>query len=120
MEDFTKLEVYHLARAYSKAVFMATRQFPDYLKPKLAAQLDGAAESIGANIAEGCGRKKWDHGNAELIRYMHYSFASANEAQHRVLGANDKELIADEVMKRPRRAGSNDQGEVDEIHSVLG
>jgi four helix bundle protein len=97
MEDFRKLEVYQLAREYSKAVFMATRKFPAYLKPKLAAQLDDAAESIGSNIAEGCGKKNWKHSNVEFVRYLHHAFSSASEAQHRVCGAYDKELISEDV-----------------------
>ena len=96
MEDFHRLEVYGLARAFSKDVHFATRRFPAHLR-KLAAQLDDATESIGSNIAEGCGRKNWKHSNAELIRYLHYSFSSACEAQHRLAGAHDKELLTTET-----------------------
>jgi len=94
MEDFNKLEVYHLARAYSKAVYEATASFPQHLLG-LAGQVTEAAESIGSNIAEGCGRKKWNHSNRELIRFLHIAYSSAGEAQHRVGGANDKQLIDD-------------------------
>ena len=112
MEDFRKLEVYHLARAYSKAVWLATRQFPAYQKPRLAAQLDDSSESIGANIAEGCGRKNWTHSNVEFIRFLHFAYGSASETQHRVCGAFDKELI-------PQAVYSDLETQVDTLNAKL-
>ena len=35
----------------------------------------------------------------ELIRYLHFALASTAEAQHRVTGANGKQLIPDLVYK---------------------
>jgi four helix bundle protein len=86
------MRVYQCARIFARNVHRATRTFPDYLRT-LAAQLDDAVESIGSNIAEGCGRKNRNHGNAELIRYLHFSFSSACEAEHRIAGAHDRGLI---------------------------
>jgi four helix bundle protein len=37
--------------------------------------------------------KDKDHGNAELIRYLHISFGSACEVEHRLAGAFDKKLF---------------------------
>jgi four helix bundle protein len=95
VEDFTRILVYQKARIFSREIFVVTRRFP-YAFRKLATQLDDAAESIGSNIAEGCGRKNRDHGNAALIRYLHMSFGSACETQHRIGGAHDRELMTDE------------------------
>jgi four helix bundle protein len=92
VEDFRRLGVYREACTLAREMFAVTRRFPSYLR-RLAAQLDDAAESIGSNIAEGCGRKNRNHGNAELIRYLHISFGSACEVQHRLGGARDKGLI---------------------------
>ncbi|HEU4995632.1 MAG TPA: four helix bundle protein [Gemmatimonadaceae bacterium] len=99
MAEFRDLEVYQLARSFSRDVYFATLQFPAHLK-RLAAQLVDAAESIGSNIAEGRGRKDCDLGNAELIRYLHFSFASACEAEHRLDGAYDKELLSLDQHRR--------------------
>jgi four helix bundle protein len=93
MEDFHRLAVYQKARAFSLAINEVVKRFPIHLQRKLGAQLEDAAESIGANIAEGCGRKNKNHGNAELIRYYHYSFGSACEAEHRLQGARDRGII---------------------------
>jgi four helix bundle protein len=92
--DFRRLRVYRESVFFAREVYQATRRFPFYRR-KLASQLDDACESIGSNIAEGCGRKNRNHGNAELIRYLHMSFGSANEAQHRLAGAHDRELMFD-------------------------
>ena len=95
MEDFTRLRVYQHSRALARAVYRVTRRFP-WRHSKLAAQLEDSSDSIGANIAEGCGRKDADHGNTELVRYCHYSNGSTCESQHRIGVALDRELITQE------------------------
>jgi four helix bundle protein len=95
VSDYRKLEVYHEARALAREIFRMTSQLPPYLRWRLGAQLDDAAELIGANLAEGCGRKNFGHGNTELIRYGHISFGSACEVEHRLQGLNDRELLSD-------------------------
>jgi four helix bundle protein len=92
VEDFRRLRVYRESRVLAREVFQLTQYFPSY-QLKLAAQLDDAADSIGSNIAEGCGRKNRKHGNGELIRYLHMSFGSACEVQHRIAGARDRRLL---------------------------
>ena len=94
MEDFHHLRVYQDCRAFTRDVWRATRALP-WTANKLIIQLDDACESIGANIAEGVGRKDRHLGNAELIRYGHFSYGSANEADHRLGGLHDRELISD-------------------------
>ena len=100
MEDFRRLQVYQKARAFSLEIAALVKRFPIHQQRTLGAQLDDAAESIGANIAEGCGRKNKNHGNAELIRYFHFSFGSACEVEHRLLGARDRRLIDASTHKR--------------------
>lgn len=86
MEDPNRLRVYQCAEVYARNVHRAVRGFPRHLLATLVAQLEDAAESIGSNIAEGCGRKNSNHGNAELIRYLHFAVSSANESRHRARG----------------------------------
>ena len=52
---------------------------------RLTSQLRGAASSIPANIAEGCGR----NGDAELARYLGIALGSANELDYHLLLARD-------------------------------
>jgi len=94
VEPFKHLRVYQCARLFSKNVYETTKRFPDRHR-KLAAQLDDAAESIASNISEGCGRKDVDLGNAELIRFLHFSSASAAECQSRLAGGLDRELVSE-------------------------
>jgi len=51
----------------------------------LTAQIRRAASSIGANLAEGCGR--W--GDVELARYVQIAMGSASEVQNHLRLAKD-------------------------------
>ena len=51
----------------------------------LTTQLRRAAASVGANIAEGCGRNT----QADLARFLQISLGSANESEYFLLLAND-------------------------------
>ena len=93
VENYRRLTVYQKSVAFQTELHAVILDFPFHYRRTLVAQLDGAAESIGANIAEGCGRKDKDHGNTELIRYLHLAFGSACEVEHRLQGAHNKKLI---------------------------
>ena len=94
MENPHRIRVYQCACVYARNVHRAALGFPAHFLSTLVAQLEDAAESIGSNIVEGCGRKNTNHSNAELIRYLHFSVASANEAQHRARGGYHRGFIA--------------------------
>jgi four helix bundle protein len=93
MEDCRHLRVYQCAQLFARNAHRLTSGFPSHLRRTLGAQLNNAAESIGSNIVEGCGRKNRHHGNTELIRYLHISHGSACEAQHRLAGARDRDFV---------------------------
>ena len=93
MIEYRKLDVYWDARRLGRDLFKVTSRLPLYLRWRLGGQLDDAVESIGANLAEGCGRKNVRHGNIELIRYGHMAYGSACETEHRIGGLHDRELI---------------------------
>ena len=93
MTDYRKLDVYWDARRLGRDVFRSTSRLEPYLRWRLGGQLDSAVESIGANLAEGSGRKNIQHGNIELIRYGHMAFGSACEVEHRLGGLADRELL---------------------------
>ena len=92
MEDFRKLRIYREARALLRELVVHTRRFPPRYQ-RLASQLEDAADSIGSNIAEGCGRKNSTQSNVELIRYIHISFGEACEVEHRLGTARDRHLL---------------------------
>jgi four helix bundle protein len=66
VKDFKELKVWHKAHDLSLALYEATRAFPREEIYGLTSQLRRAAVSIGANIAEGCGRRS----DGELIRFF--------------------------------------------------
>ena len=89
MESFRNLKVWQRAHELTLAVYRLAAALPDYERFGLAAQLRDAASSIGANIAEGCGRRNSRAGNGELIRFSHMAMGSATELEYRLLLARD-------------------------------
>ena len=55
--SFTQLEVWQKARKLTVATYALTEKFPRHQIFSLTAQMQRAALSIGANIAEGYGRR---------------------------------------------------------------
>jgi four helix bundle protein len=94
MQEYRHLRVYQASLALVEIVADATRRFPPVAE-KLRKQLDDAADGIGSNIAEGCGRKNKRHSNVELIRYLHMSFAETNEVQHRIQTAHMRRYVTE-------------------------
>jgi hypothetical protein len=57
VEDFKDLVVWRKAHQLTLAVYRQTRTFPKEERYGLTSQVRRASASIGANIAEGCGRR---------------------------------------------------------------
>jgi four helix bundle protein len=77
MGEYKRLRVWQKAHRVACAVYAVTRSFPRG-EHFLRDQLRRAAISIGANIAEGCGR----NGDAELRRFLNIALGSANELRY--------------------------------------
>ena len=89
MQDFRDLKVWHKARALSRKVYEATRTYPRDELFGLTSQMRRAVISIGANIAEGCGRD----GDAELKRFLQIAMGSASEMEHHIILSHDLEFL---------------------------
>ena len=85
MRNHEELEVWQKAHALTLKLYRVTEAFPRSEMFGLTSQIRRAAGSIGANLAEGCGR--W--GEAELARYVQIAMGSASELPNHLRLAND-------------------------------
>jgi len=93
MEDFKDLRVWEKAYELTLSVYKQTGCFPKEEMYGLTSQLRRAASSVGANIAEGCGRRS----DPEMKRFLQIARGSANEVEYHLLLARDlKYLSADD------------------------
>lgn len=85
MKDFRTLKIWEKAHALTLTVYKATEKFPKQEQYALTSQIQRAAVSIPANIAEGCGKDS----DAELKRYFLISMGSSSELEYLLLLAHD-------------------------------
>lgn len=81
MKDFKDLVVWQKALELEIMLYRVTRKFPKEEIYGLTSQVRRSAGSIGANIAEGCGRRS----DGELGRFVQISRGSASELEHHLL-----------------------------------
>lgn len=85
MKDFRDLLVWQKAHQLTLQVYEDTGVFPREEQYGLTSQMRRCSASIGANIAEGCGKR----GNAEFQRYLQIASGSASELDYHLLLAKD-------------------------------
>jgi four helix bundle protein len=85
MKDFRALKVWEKAHALTLVIYKSTEQFPKQELYSLTNQIQRAAVSIPANIAEGCGKDS----DAELKRYFSIAMGSSSELEYLLLLAQD-------------------------------
>jgi four helix bundle protein len=85
MEDFKDLKVWSKAHQLTLSVYRITRKFPADELYGLTSQMRRSAVSIGANIAEGCGRRS----DPEMKRFLQIARGSASELEYHLLVARD-------------------------------
>jgi four helix bundle protein len=81
MQDYHKLTVWSRAMDLAEDRYAATRRFPTTERFGIASQMNRAAVSIAANIAEGCGRGT----NRDFARFLRIAYASACELETEAL-----------------------------------
>jgi four helix bundle protein len=89
MKDFRDLRVWNEAHQLTLAIYRATSRFPRQELYGLTSQMRRCSVSIGANIAEGCGKR----GNNEFQRFLVIASGSASELDYELLLANDLEYL---------------------------
>jgi len=75
------------------ALYRVTRDFPKDELYGLRAQIRRSASSIGANVAEGCGRK----GDREFARFLSIALGSASELEYHLILAADLGYLEERV-----------------------
>ena len=107
-KNYKELVVWRKAHQMRLDVYCATRCFPKEELYGLTSQLRRATASIGANIAEGSGRRS----NNEICRFLQIARGSASEAEYHLLLARDLNLLPEEDFHRLSR-------QADEVQRML-
>jgi four helix bundle protein len=85
MRNYRDLQVWSKAHNLTLALYRVSRAFPREEVYGLTSQLRRAAASIGANLAEGCGRRT----SSELARFVRIALGSASELDYHLLLCRD-------------------------------
>jgi four helix bundle protein len=96
MQGFRQLIVWQKAHELTIEIYEAIAQFPREELYGLTSQIKRAAASIGANIAEGCGRGS----DADFARFLLISMGSASELEYHLLLARDLGFLPKDVYER--------------------
>jgi len=87
---FERLEVYQLSERLADAIWDMALEWNSFAKDTEGKQLVRAADSIGANIAEGYGRGT----GADNRRFVRTARGSLNETQHWLRRAYRRDLMS--------------------------
>jgi four helix bundle protein len=99
MRNYRDLDVWEKSHKLTLDLYKLSRAFPREELFGLTSQMRRAAVSIGANLAEGCGRRT----GAELARFVRIAMGSASELDYHLLLCRDFEFISDEQYQRASR-----------------
>jgi four helix bundle protein len=108
MKDFRSLKVWEKAHALTLIIYKSTAEFPKQEVYALTNQIQRAAVSIPANIAEGCGKDS----DAELKRYFIIAMGSSSELEYLL-------LLACELGYLQHAAYQSMQADLVEIRKML-
>ena len=92
--NFENLRVYQLAEQLADVIWDITCTWNSFARDTLGRQLVRAADSIGANIAEGSGRGS----DADYRRFLRMARGSLYETQHWLRRAYKRRLLTQEQV----------------------
>jgi len=93
---FRKVNAWQKAHALTLGLYKATRSFPKEELFGLTSQIRRSACSIGANIAEGCGRRS----KLDFARFLQIAIGSASELEQHLQLAADLDYLDARVHAR--------------------
>ncbi|MGH9523271.1 MAG: four helix bundle protein [Terriglobales bacterium] len=85
MQDYKQLEVWDRGHKITLKLYPLTATFPKEERFGMVSQIRRCSASIGANIAEGCGRNS----EGDLQRFLEIAAGSASELDYHLLLARD-------------------------------
>ncbi|MFS8085673.1 MAG: four helix bundle protein [Acidobacteriota bacterium] len=94
--NFENLKVYRLAEELADQIWSIVIGWNTFARDTVGKQLVKAADSIGANIAEGTGRGSF----VDNRRFVRIARGSLNETQHWLRRAYKRRLLSDKQIKR--------------------
>ena len=97
--NFENLQVYRLAEDLADDAWRIVSRWPQFEKDTVGKQLVRAADSIGANIAEGAGRRAFQDNR----RFVRIARGSLQETQHWLRRAYQRGLLLQEDTERLKR-----------------
>jgi four helix bundle protein len=96
--SFENLPVYKLGEKLADEVWTVVIGWQQFAKTTVGKQMVGAADSVGANIAEGSGRGSFQDNR----RFVRMARGSLNETKHWLRRAFRRGLLSTEDVKRIR------------------
>lgn len=94
--NFENLRVYKLAEDLADTIWDVVTGWESFAKDTVGKQIVRAADSIGANIAEGTGRGSFQDNK----RFVRIARGSLNETQHFLRRAFRRKLLAETDVKK--------------------
>ena len=92
---FDELKVYQLAEELADRTWPIVRRWDAFVRDTVGKQLVRAADSIGANIAEGCGRGTF----RDNQRFVTIARGSLNETRHWLRRAFRRRLLTEKQVQ---------------------
>jgi four helix bundle protein len=90
MRNYEDLQVWRKAHGLTLAIYKVTQGFPNEERFGLTSQIRRSCASIGANLAEGCGRRS----DGEMARFVQIAMGSGSELSYHLLLARDLGLVS--------------------------
>lgn len=96
--SFENLQVYRLGEKLADEVWTVVIGWEQFAKTTVGRQMVRAADSVGANIAEGSGKRSFQDNR----RFVRMARGSLNETKHWLRRAYSRGLLSTEDVKRIR------------------
>jgi four helix bundle protein len=96
MRNYRDLQVWSKAHGLTLDLYRVSRGFPREEMFGVTSQLRRAAVSVGANLAEGCGRRT----STELARFVRVAMGSASELDYHLLLCRDLGFVKNDDFER--------------------